>query len=170
MFVAAYRRTMASAKRIIEDEDNPTPRRAKLIEQARAWQEKAHARQRRFDADQRAADETRNRLIAESPVRIPIIEIPTPLDIMQRVANWHGITLDELRGESREWPLIAARFDAIAAVYLNCRVGGKPPSLPYMARFFGQRHHTTILAALKKRKITRRPASAASASAAALPA
>jgi chromosomal replication initiation ATPase DnaA len=50
---------------------------------------------------------------------------------------------------SRNRKVVAARTDAIGAVWLNCEVEGARPMLPSVGRIF-KRDHTTILHALRK--------------------
>jgi hypothetical protein len=88
---------------------------------------------------------------------------PTPIERMSipaqakkligMVAAWHGLEVEDILGPRRRHPIIAARHDAIEAIYLNCRRGGRRYSLPEVGRALGNRDHTTILHALKKRGI-----------------
>ena len=52
--------------------------------------------------------------------------------------------------DSRLIPIVEARFDAIVAVRINCRVAGKRPGLMDLARLF-KRDHTSIISALRQR-------------------
>lgn len=74
--------------------------------------------------------------------------------IISKVVAWHdGVTIEDVLGKSRQYHIIPARFDAIAAAYLNCRIDGRRYSLPELGRAFGGRDHTTVLYALRQRGI-----------------
>lgn len=69
--------------------------------------------------------------------------------IIADVATKHGLTHEDIIGKSRKVNIIAARHEAIEAVHL-----ARPKlSLKGIARYFGDRDHTTIINALKKRGI-----------------
>lgn len=69
----------------------------------------------------------------------------TPRRIITRVAEEYGLRYDDIVGESREGPVVEARFAAIAAV----RSAHPKRSLPWLGTQFGNRDHTTILHALR---------------------
>lgn len=76
-------------------------------------------------------------------------EPQTVRQIIAAVAKEHGLTHDDVVGKSRNVNIVAARHEAIEAVHR-----ARPKlSLNGIARYFGNRHHTTILHALKKRGI-----------------
>lgn len=69
--------------------------------------------------------------------------------IIADVASKYGLTHEDIIGKSRKVNIIAARHEAIEAVHL-----ARPKlSLKGIARYFGDRDHTTIINALKKRGI-----------------
>lgn len=72
-------------------------------------------------------------------------------DLIERVATWHLLTVKQITGKSKRDRIIEARYDAIAAVYLNCGLCGRPLTLSEIGRLFGGRNHATIWAALRKR-------------------
>ena len=79
------------------------------------------------------------------------LPLSSPRDVIERVVAWHPkVTVEDVIDSSRMRRIIPARFDAIAAVYENCRIDGRRYSLPELGRAFG-RDHTSILAALRKR-------------------
>ena len=137
MIVVEYRRTMAGAKQIV-GEKKSTPRRDRLIAFYRK-EERA-----------REAERHRQDLIEKSPVGIAILPHTPPPAIIEQVAFWHGMTPADVVADSRKVPVIEARFDAIAAVAVNCRIAGRPPTLDALGRFF-KRHHTSIYQALRQR-------------------
>lgn len=139
---AAWRNTMANAKPLAEDH----PRRAKVIALARAWEEKARARDEVLQAKNAAANRHRAWL-AQSWVA----EYPTPRAIIEQVAFWHSLTVADLRTASRRQDLVDARLDAVCAIWVNCRRGGGRMTLTEIGWHMGHRHHTTILSALRRR-------------------
>jgi len=72
---------------------------------------------------------------------------PKPLvaDIIRITAERHGITVRAILGHRRTRHVVAARREAMAAAY----VARPDLSLPDLARLFGNRDHTTILAAAR---------------------
>jgi len=135
-----WRKTMAGAKRLV-GEQAPTPRRDRLIEMSRRW-EREHARTH--------APKPRPIPIVHEKVNIPILPYTSPITIIQLVGFWHGITAHEILSDSRLIPIVEARFDAIVAVRINCRIAGKRPGLMDLARQF-RRDHTSIISALRQR-------------------
>ncbi|GGB00232.1 hypothetical protein GCM10011491_30560 [Brucella endophytica] len=75
--------------------------------------------------------------------------ISTPVDtvpaIIARVAHQHGFTYDDIIEQSRVRKLVAARFEAMAAV----RTAKPLMSVPEIAKWF-KRDHTTVISALQK--------------------
>jgi len=69
----------------------------------------------------------------------------TPLEIMNAVAAYYGITVDELSGNSRVAQIAIARQ---VAMYI-CREQTSL-SLPKIGQLFGGRDHTTVMYAFKK--------------------
>ena len=122
MIVAAYARTMAGAKRIA------TPKRDKLIALSRRWQAERD----------------------DSLSQVRIVPSPRAEQIVEQVAWWHGLTTADLYGPSRLTSVIEARFDAIAAVAINCRRRDERLSVSAIGRIFG-RDHSTIISALRQR-------------------
>lgn len=69
--------------------------------------------------------------------------------IINEVAEKHGVTYEDIIGKSRKANIVAARHEAIEAVHR-----ARPKlSLNGIARHFGNRDHTTIFHALTKRGI-----------------
>lgn len=145
MFLLCGTRTMANAKRIIVEEP-PKPKREKLVDLSRRWQAKQAAKAR-----------------AANPVCRPMTDID-PLthldgpqyrsmrDMIETVCAWHpGVSYADVIGSSRKRPIIAARFDAIAAIWINCKVGGERPSLPVIGKAVGGKDHTSVMSALRRR-------------------
>lgn len=79
----------------------------------------------------------------------------SPRAIIERVSAWHDMEANVVTGPLRNIPIVAARTDAMAAIYINCRRWGSFEqayvclSLPAIGRHFN-RDHTTVLHALKK--------------------
>jgi chromosomal replication initiator protein len=69
----------------------------------------------------------------------------TPLEIMNAVANYYGITVNDLTGNSRVAQIAIARQ---VAMYI-CREQTNL-SLPKIGQLFGNRDHTTVMYAFKK--------------------
>jgi chromosomal replication initiator protein len=69
----------------------------------------------------------------------------TPIEIMNAVAAYYGITVDELSGNSRVSQIAIARQ---VAMYI-CREQTSL-SLPKIGQLFGNRDHTTVMYAAKK--------------------
>ena len=99
------------------------------------------------------AKERWQRRIDLSPVRIPIPAPTHPIDLIQQVACWHGLPVSAVTGPRRTYRVIAARFDAIAAIYINCRISGRKLRLRELGRHFGGKNHQTIIQALKRRDL-----------------
>lgn len=76
-------------------------------------------------------------------------------DVIGSVAAWHGFSLADILGHSRRRDICVARYDAIEAVWYNCRLGGNRLSLNVLGRLFN-RDHTTILHALQSRGIMKK--------------
>ncbi|MDE8442622.1 helix-turn-helix domain-containing protein, partial [Klebsiella pneumoniae] len=68
-----------------------------------------------------------------------------PQEILSTVAQYYGVTVDDLRGSSRAQQYAIARH---VAMYL-CR-DLTDLSLPKIASIFGNRDHSTVLYANKK--------------------
>lgn len=145
MFAVAASRTMAGAKRIVDDEGfgvRRFERRSKLVEASRRWQE-------RQDAYRRQLDIQLEELRRKAEVCVPASKRE---GIISQVAAWHGLVHNDILGPSRERHVVAARFDAIVAVYENCTVQGRPMSTNELGRVFN-RDHTSILSAFRKRGV-----------------
>lgn len=103
-----------------------TPGRDRIIALARAWRPKPD---RAVPKKQSATD-----------------------SIIEQVAFWHCVSAENIFGRSRSWKVVAARFDAIAAVYINCRIAGRRYRLTELGRLF-DRDHATIIQALRQRNL-----------------
>lgn len=68
--------------------------------------------------------------------------------LIAQVACWYGVSPKAITGPSKDTRLVKARFDAIAAVFINCRFCGRRLRLTEIGRHFGGRHHATIWYAL----------------------
>lgn len=151
MFAAYGMNTMRGARQFVPDEGLTIvrPRRREhLIEISRRWQAEQEAKKARKEAFREmiaAASRKHRRTRPFEPGNrgSPVTEL------IARVGAWHGITAEEIRGRSRTISVAAARFDAIAAVYLNCRIDGRQYSLPELGRTF-ERDHTSVLYALQR--------------------
>jgi hypothetical protein len=140
MMVVPWKRTMAGAKRLVEPK-TPTPRRDRVIALAQRWN-REHPREMK--------PRRRKPIVIHKRVNIPILPYTSPITIIQQVAFWHGVSVNEVMSDSRLIPIVEARFDAIAAVRINCRIAGRRPGLMDLARQF-KRDHTTIISALRQR-------------------
>ncbi|PYE89620.1 helix-turn-helix domain-containing protein [Phyllobacterium leguminum] len=96
------------------------------------------AKQSREEAQSEAVARTKARWGAAAPV-------DTVPAIIARVAHRHGFTYDDIIEQSRVKKLVAARFEAMAAV----RTAKPLMSVPEIAKWF-KRDHTTVINALQK--------------------
>ena len=140
-----WRKTMGSAKLLVGK--HQTPRREPADRDGAKWN-REHAQ---ASAPAKADHHPRQ---GQHPDPAP----HQPSDIIQRVAFWHDVTAQEILSDSRLIPIVEARFDAIAAVRINCRIAGRRPGLMDLARQF-KRDHTSIISALRQRGL-RWPAAA----------
>jgi chromosomal replication initiation ATPase DnaA len=155
MQLVAYRNTMAGAKRIIrEAPEKRQSSRDRLIQLSLDYQARLRERERRETERQerirnavaKQKADWRRRLAAMRNAAAP----PTHHgDIIEMAAAWHGVAVEDVMSVSRNRKVVAARTDAIGAVWLNCEVEGARPTLPSVGRIF-KRDHTTILHALRK--------------------
>jgi chromosomal replication initiation ATPase DnaA len=85
----------------------------------------------------------------------PIKALPTThaARLIAMVACWYGVTPKAITGPSKDTRLVKAPFDAIAAVFINCRLTGRRLRLNEIGRHFGGRHHATIWYALIMRDL-----------------
>lgn len=151
MFVAHYERTMRGANErlgITEVTKIEADRRlARILLEARnrAAQIIADARVQ-ADLMITEAHDAVNRILA--PDRE---DKPPVADLIGFIAAKHGVTISAIKGESRQDVIVAIRHEAMALVYVR-----RPDlSLPAIARFFGNRDHTTILHAVRKMGVYR---------------
>jgi chromosomal replication initiator protein len=70
---------------------------------------------------------------------------PTPEVLMQQIADFFGMSIDQLAGQSRQRPLVTARQ---IGMYVFREVTDL--SYPAIARYFGGRDHTTVMHAVEK--------------------
>jgi hypothetical protein len=154
MFVASYSNTMANARQIVDDEgfQRRTPRRDRLNALSLEWEAR---RKTKLEAEKKAREQAAADIAKwkrkHRRTRFEVKEARTPHgDMIARVAAWHGMTADQVQDTNqRSKPIVAARRDAIAAVWCNCLIEQRKPSLPAMGRAFNA-DHTSILAALRK--------------------
>jgi hypothetical protein len=133
MFVVSYRKTMENAKRVVPD-DEPPPRSKRFNELAAAsleWERKKRERESGIPEPGRISNSKPHRII-------------------ERVAAEHGVTSDDILGRSRRMKVIAARSDAIAAVYTECRIRGRKYTMYDLGRTFN-RDHETVRAFMERR-------------------
>lgn len=151
MILVAYQRTMAGAKmrqgppppkvRTVEDMREER-RQATLERNRREAMEALEERERKTKALAHAQSEA-SRRYRDSMQRTPAA------DIVSMVAAWHDIPIELLISPSRSVKVCAARIDAMAAVYINCRIAGRPLALTDMGRIF-RRDHSTVHWSLQK--------------------
>ena len=146
MIIVEYRRTMAGAKRRINEETPPpprppsTPRRDALI----ALYKREELVRARVELATEALRKARYRIDATIKTRT------SAADLIEQVAFWHGLPVHIVTGQERSDVAIEARFDAMAAVAINCRMAGRKLSLHDIGHIFG-RTHATVLNALRRR-------------------
>lgn len=79
---------------------------------------------------------------------LEILDRKPAREIIERVAEYHRMTVGDILDQGRSRKYIEARFDAIAAV----RLAYPEKSTPWLGRLF-HRDHTSILHALEKRGV-----------------
>jgi chromosomal replication initiator protein len=88
------------------------------------------------------------------PSRVPFQ--PKPHRIVQiacEVATKHGVTVQDMRSQSRKMHLVRARNEAYARIYeLRGEGNNTPFSLPAIGRYFGDRDHTTVLHGMRRHR------------------
>lgn len=154
-FVASYARTMAGAKCIVLDDgfQRRTPKRDRLNELSKAWE---RHRQEIAESERQIKEQAARDIVVwkrkHRRTRHIVKEVRTHHgDMIAIVAAWHGFTIEDiLDTNKRSKPLVEARRDAIAAVWSNCLLEMKKPTLVSMGRAF-KCDHTSILFSLRKR-------------------
>lgn len=109
---------------------------AKLAERRKAWEEtrarfEAAEAKRKAEREKRAAD---REIIRTTPVQSPFVS-----DVLKRVAATMHITVEDLRGPSRQPHFVDAR--AIAVKLFRDRE--RPISFPQIATLIGRKDHTS---------------------------
>jgi chromosomal replication initiation ATPase DnaA len=151
MFLVAYQRTMAGAKMRL----GPPAPKVRTIEDIREERRLATLERNRREAMELLGDrEAKAKALAharsEASRRYRDSMNRTPAaDIIGMVAAWHDIPIEKLISPSRSIPVCAARIDAMVAVYVNCRIAGRPLTLTDMGRIF-RRDHSTVHWSLQK--------------------
>lgn len=143
------RHTMAGAQRIVVDDGFRVKRpyrRERLIALSQRWQAAQNARQRTAAAISEVIERTKRQHRRTRPGN----HGANPHKIIAMVAAWHGIGPRDVLSKSRRDVIVAAKHDAVAAVYLNCKIDGRRYSLTDLARVFDV-DHTTAHHALKRR-------------------
>jgi chromosomal replication initiation ATPase DnaA len=96
--------------------------------------------------------------VQTQPVSLPVVRerlrpaprlVPAHIRIIREVAAAHRVSVKMILSHDRHRPAVAARREAIARVYQEVKVDGKPPSLLRLGRWF-DKDHTSILHALTK--------------------
>ncbi|BCH33218.1 hypothetical protein MesoLjLc_51480 [Mesorhizobium sp. L-8-10] len=99
-----------------------------------------------------APNQTKTKAPFSRPVRSNLFPVPPPLPLRVKklitmIGVWHGVTYEEIVGESRSRKVVEARFDAMAEVKLH-----RPDwSLPRIGEVFNK-DHTCVLNAVKQRR------------------
>lgn len=122
MFVASYRRTMAGAKVVVHETPKPPPPpppKPVLVQKKLITRPKAD-----------------------------YLPSTSATQIIRQVADWHRLSLRDILSHRRSPPVDQARHDAIAAVFTNCRVAGRRPTLGEVGKIF-DRNHATIIHSLR---------------------
>lgn len=82
--------------------------------------------------------------VKTEPKPLPLEDCTAIAEVAAFVAAYHGLTLAQLRGESRRAHIVAARHQAFYICHKQlCR------SLPKIGRYFN-RDHTTVLHGIRK--------------------
>lgn len=160
MFVAHSSRTMAGAKRVVEDRpidlrrrieaSPPRPRRITPVVRPPVMHEfsgkptRETVRQRRRDLAERALEidqETSTFMQV-----LPFDATATVAEIIAAVAARHGVAPKDILSRDRARFLVAVRRQALGAV----RIAKPHLSLPTIGRLVGNRDHTSVIFALRK--------------------
>lgn len=162
-FVYSYARTMAGARAIVVDEGltiapPAKSKRERIIEMSRRWNEARGVvvpirpvplpLPNPAELEQREIEAERDANLAELR-RTPVERRASVREVITRVAAWHGLSYAEIIADGRFSHIIIARRDAVAAVWLNCLIEGKPPTISSLSRAFSK-DHTGILNILRK--------------------
>lgn len=148
----SYARTMAGARQVVVDEGFdtvPRRKRERLIMLSQRWQAEQEAT-RQAERAMRDAIERAKVRHSLKPQAATGEYASDPRVLISMVAAWHGVGELDILSSSRRRPVIAAKHDAIAAVFLNCRIDGRRYSMTEIGRLFGI-DHTTAFHALQKR-------------------
>lgn len=74
-------------------------------------------------------------------------DIKTRLEVItEQIAERCGLSVEDLRGQSKRRTLTRARHEAFAIA------GAEGMSLNQIGRFFGNRHHTTVMHGIERHK------------------
>lgn len=80
-----------------------------------------------------------------------IAKLPTMAEIAASVAAKHGVTVDDIRGDSRKAPICRARFEFFwTARQVKLSDGAFRFSYPQLGRWAGGRDHTTAMHGFSK--------------------
>lgn len=140
MFAVAYRNTEAGIRRRMAERMPPKPEPTKPAP-AKIVMFPASPEQQRIERER-----CENLAALNRP---PVPRLTSARELIARVAAWHGMTLDDVIAPDRRVPVVAARVDAIAAVWCNCLIEGARPTTCALGRVF-KRDHATVLHALRK--------------------
>lgn len=137
---------------IVSVKSNAVESNPKYQAAVKAQQEKERKAKEQIKLEKTVVDKTvvePKMVMASKNIERPIKYQNEIKKIIADVATKHGLTHEDIIGKSRKVNIIAARHEAIEAVHL-----ARPKlSLKGIARYFGDRDHTTIINALKKRGI-----------------
>lgn len=154
MLAVAYKNTMAGAKRIVRDpQERRLSSRDRLIALSQEWQRRQDEKARQEAERKARIREQVEREKAKWAAKLEGVRALAPKfshhdEIIARVAAWHGLTLKDIYADIRQDHYVVARRDAMAAVWLNCQLEGRAPTLNTMARAF-KRDHTSVLYSLR---------------------
>ena len=140
IIVARSERTMRNAAPVEDDGLAPAPRyrRDRLARLSLKW---IAAEKRRKQAREMSLQRVDAAIMRDGP---PIVA--PHRRIINEVAAKHRVSAADITGPSRKLKFIAARFEAIGRVYVECRT----MSLPRIGKLFGGRDHSTIVSALRR--------------------
>ena len=84
-------------------------------------------------------------MTSELPTLPPRVEL-----IIRQASAYHNVSYKDVVGQTRTKGPSHVRFEAMYRIRDEILIGGQPPSLPQIGRWFSGRDHTTVLHGLRR--------------------